>query len=119
LELVHIDLCGPTRTQSLQGENYFMLLINDYSRMKWVTFLKEKSEAFQKFKSFKALVENEIDLKIKCSRSDRGGEFISNEFDEFCETHGIKRHFLAAITPQQNGVVEIKIELYKRWKEQC
>jgi hypothetical protein len=81
LELVHTDLCGPTRTQSLQGENYFMLLIDDYSRMTWVMFLKEKYEAFEKFKAFKALVENETDLKIKCLRSDRGGEFISNEFE--------------------------------------
>jgi hypothetical protein len=83
LELVHTDLCGPTRTQSLQGENYFMLLIDDYTRMTWVSFLRNKSEAFEKFKSFKALVENETDLKIKCLRSDNGGEFTSNEFEEF------------------------------------
>jgi transposase InsO family protein len=86
-----MDLCGPTRTQSLQGENFFMLLIDDYSRMTWVAFLKDKYEAFDKFKAFKSLVENEIDLRIKCSRSNRGGKFISNEFEEFCELHGIKR----------------------------
>jgi hypothetical protein len=63
LERVHIDLCGPTRTQSLQGENYFMLLIDDYTRMTWVSFRKNKSKAFEKFKAFKALVENETDLK--------------------------------------------------------
>jgi hypothetical protein len=45
-----IDLCGPTRTQSIQGENYFMFLIDDYSRRTWVTFLKEKYESFEKFK---------------------------------------------------------------------
>jgi transposase InsO family protein len=101
LELVHTDLCGPTRTQTLKGESYFMLLIDDYTRMTWVTFLKEKYEAFEKFKSFKALVENETDLKIKCLRSDRGGEFTSYEFDEFCENHGIKRHFSVARTPQK------------------
>lgn len=41
-ELVHTDLCGPNRTASLQGEKYFMLLIDDFSRMTWMTFLKEK-----------------------------------------------------------------------------
>jgi transposase InsO family protein len=82
--------------------------MDDYSRMTWVTFLKEKYEEFEKFKAFKALVENKTDLKIKCLRSNRGGEFISNEFEEFFEFHGIKSHFSSARTSQQNGVVERK-----------
>ena len=41
-------------------------------------------------------------------RSDNGGEFNSNEFNDFCEIHGIKRKYSAAKTPQQNGVVERK-----------
>ena len=85
-----------------------MLFIDDYTMMTWVTFLKEKSEAFEKFKIFKAKVENESSLKIKCLKSYNGGEFTSNEFNEFCETHGIKRQFLAPKTPEQNGVVERK-----------
>ena len=68
--------------------------------MTWVTFLKEKSEAFEKFKIFKAMVENETYMKIKCLRSDNGGEFTSKYFNEFCEIHGIKRPFLVARTPQ-------------------
>ena len=63
LELVHSNLCGPTITKTLKGETYFMLLIDDYTRMTQVTFLKEKYEAFEKFKAFKALVKNETDLK--------------------------------------------------------
>ena len=70
-----------------------MLFIDDFTRMTWVYFLKEKSEAFNKFKAFKILVENEIEAKIKCLRSYNGGEFTSKEFDLFCETHGIKRQF--------------------------
>ena len=73
LELVHIDLCGPTRTKILQGETYFKLLIDDYTRMTWVTFLKHKYEAFNKFKAFKALVENKIEMRITCLRSENGG----------------------------------------------
>eukprot|EP00253_Pinus_taeda_P035014 PITA_35014 len=74
--------------------------------MCWIGLLKHKDEAFEKFKVFKALVENELDLKFKCLRSDRGGEFISDEFFEFCEKHGIKRQFSVARTPQKIGVVE-------------
>jgi transposase InsO family protein len=76
--------------------------------MKWVTFLKQKYEFFGNFKAFKGLVEKEMYLKIKCLRLYKGGEFISHEFEEFCEVHGIKRNFSTAITSQQNGVVESK-----------
>eukprot|EP00253_Pinus_taeda_P030608 PITA_30608 len=106
LELVHTDICGPTRKRSHRGEEYFILFIDDFSRMCWIGIMKYKDEAFEKFKSFKALIENESDRIIKCLRSDRGGEFTSDEFFDFCEEHGIRREFLAARNPQQNGVVE-------------
>jgi transposase InsO family protein len=54
------------------------------------------------------MVETEIELKIKCLRSDNGGEFTSNKFMEFCREHGIKRKLSISRTPQQNGVVERK-----------
>lgn len=56
LDLVHTDLCGPMRTRSFQGDKYFMIFTDDQSRMMWVTFFMEKSDAFNKFKAFKALV---------------------------------------------------------------
>jgi transposase InsO family protein len=68
-----------------------MLIVNDYTRLTWVLFLKQKSEAFEKFKTFKDLAENETYLKIKCLRSNNGGEFTSKEFTQFCENHGFKR----------------------------
>lgn len=80
IELVHTYLCGPTRTPTLLGERYSMLFIDDYTRMVWVSFLKEKSEALDTFKSLKALVENESDLIIKCRRSYIGGDFAINDF---------------------------------------
>jgi len=82
------------------------LFIDDFSRMVWLGLMKHKDEAFKKFKSFKALAESKSDHKIKCLRSDRGGEFTSNEFFDFCEEHGIRMEFSTARTPQQNGVVE-------------
>lgn len=59
LDLIHTNLCGPTRTKSFQGDRYFMLLIDDYFRMMWVAFLKEKTKALKKFKIFKVIVETE------------------------------------------------------------
>ena len=78
----------------MQGESYFMLFIDDHTRMNWVNFLKEKIESFVKFKKFKTLLENEPNIKIKCLSSNNGGDFTINEFSHFWETHIIKRYFL-------------------------
>ena len=75
LEIVHIDLSGPTKTKGFYGEMYLMILVDDFSRMMWVAFLKEKYEAFEKFMIFKNGVENESSMNIKCLRSNREREF--------------------------------------------
>ena len=100
LELVHTDLCGPTRSKGFQGEQYFMLFTDDYTKMIWMCLLNKKSEAFNHFNRFKEQIENEPDMKIKCLRSDNGGEFTSNEFNNYCHEHGIRREFSTARTPQ-------------------
>jgi transposase InsO family protein len=83
-----------------------MLLVDDYTRMNIVFFLKNKSEAFENFNIYKEIVENEMDSRIKCLRSDNRGEFTSKEFMDYCNNHGIKRQFSVSRTPQQNGVIE-------------
>ncbi|PKA46818.1 Retrovirus-related Pol polyprotein from transposon TNT 1-94 [Apostasia shenzhenica] len=108
LELVYSDLCGPMRIESLSGSRYFILFIDDYTRMNWVYFLKNKSEALEAFKIFKAFVERQSGYFIKVLRTDRGGEFLSHEFKAFCEENGIHRELTAPYTPEQNGVAERK-----------
>jgi hypothetical protein len=53
-----------------------MLVIDDFSRCTWVSFLREKYDVFENFKTFKELVENQIGRKLKAIHSDRGGEFM-------------------------------------------
>jgi transposase InsO family protein len=77
---VHTSLDAPTTTKGLKGERYFILLVDDYTRMITVFFLKNKLEAFENFKIYKEMVENEMDSRIKCLRSDNGGEYTSKEF---------------------------------------
>ena len=60
MEFIHTDLSGPARTRGFYGERYFMIFIDDFTRMMWVAFLKEKLEAFERFKIFKNRVENEL-----------------------------------------------------------
>jgi hypothetical protein len=106
LEIVHTNLVGPTTTKGLKCERYFMLLVDDYTRMIAVFFLKNKLEAFEKFKLYMEMVENEMDSRIKCLILDNGGKFTSKEFMDYCSNHGIKRQFFVTRTAQQNGVVE-------------
>lgn len=108
LQLVHADICGPISPQSNSGKRYIITFIDDYSRKTWAYFLLHKSEALSIFKKYKVSVEKESGERISCLRTDRGGEFTSSEFNDFCSTHGIKRQLTTAYTPQQNGVAERK-----------
>ena len=108
MELIYTDVYGPMRTPSHENNRYFILFIDDFSRMTWVYFLKEKSEVFGVFKKFKALAENQSGKRIKVLRSDRGKEYTSREFERFCEDEGIERQLTVAYSPQQNGVSERK-----------
>ena len=86
----------------------FVTFIDDFSRYTWVYLLKTKDEVYDIFVKFKSLVENQLNGKIKCLRSDNGGEYTSKKFKEFCDAHGIKRELSCPRTSQQNGVAERK-----------
>lgn len=106
LELVHTDVWGPAPVASLGGSYYYVTFIDDSTRKVWVYFMKNKHEVFSVFKRWKAMVENETNLKLKCLRSDNGGEYISEEFKRYCADNGIKMEKTIPGTPQQNGIAE-------------
>jgi transposase InsO family protein len=95
-------------SSSISGYVYYVSFIDDYSRKTWVYFVKSKDEVFDKFKEFKALIENLFKRKIKILRSDNGGEYTSKEFVNFCKDFGIKRELTSPYNPQQNSVTERK-----------
>lgn len=106
LNVVHTDVCGPMENVSIGGSRYFIIFIDDYSRMTYIYFMKNKHEAFQCFKDYSAKVENLLDRKIKVLRSDNGLEFCSNEFKNFLKQKGIVHQKSNPYTPQQNGLSE-------------
>nr|GEZ01874.1 zinc finger, CCHC-type [Tanacetum cinerariifolium] len=103
LDLVYGDLCGPITPPTPSEKKYIFLLVDDYSRYMWVYFLITKAQAFDTFKEYKKSIENELRTTLKMLRTDRGGEFTSNEF---MQANGIARQLTAPYSPQQNGVVE-------------
>ncbi|KAL8121976.1 hypothetical protein AgCh_018634 [Apium graveolens] len=111
LELVYSDLYGPMRVPSLGGNRYFLTFNDDFSRKLWIYFVKEKSEVFSVFKSFKALVEKQSGCQLKAIRSDRGGEYIAKEFGQYLEQNGISHQLTIRYSPQLNGVAERKNQI--------
>lgn len=106
LEIVHGDVCGPMENLSIGGARYFLLLVDDYTKMSFVYFLKSKDEVFQSFKTFKSFAENQCNRKIKIFRSDNGCEFVNKNLSDYLKTFGIVHQRTTAYTPGQNGTAE-------------
>ena len=97
---------GPASVSSHSGSVYFLSIIDDFSRKVWCFLMKNKSEVFEKFLTWKNLVENQTGKTIKVIRTDNGLEFCNSQMDALCSKFGIKRHKTTPYTPQQNGVAE-------------
>jgi transposase InsO family protein len=104
-EVVFTDLTGPVETQSIGGKRYACIFVDSATGMKFVYPIRQKSDALTAFR--RCLLEfTSRGFTIQQLHSDRGGEFKSNEFSEFCLLHNIKQSFTAPYSPQQNGVAE-------------
>ncbi|GKB72940.1 putative ribonuclease H-like domain-containing protein [Tanacetum coccineum] len=108
LQMLHMDLFGPTFVKSLMKKMYCLVVTDDFSRFSWVFFLATKDETSEILKTFITGIENLIDLRVKVIRCDNGTEFKNRVMNQFCEMKGIKREFSVARTPQQNGVAKRK-----------
>jgi hypothetical protein len=115
LEIIHTDICGPFNVKSVDGFNSFILFTDDFSRYGYIYPIHEQSKALDKFKIFKAEVENQHNVKIKIIRSDRGGEYygrhtpygqIPGPFAKFLEENGIVAQYSLPYEPQLNGMAE-------------
>ncbi|KAK8656818.1 hypothetical protein V6N13_098753 [Hibiscus sabdariffa] len=88
------------------GYQYFITFTDDFSRYGYIYLMHHKSEALEKFKEFKNEVQNQHGMSIKALRSDRGGEYLSQDFDELLKECGIVSQLTPPGTPQWNGVSE-------------
>ena len=93
LELLHVDLMGPTRTKSMGGKRYIMVVVDDFSRYSWVEFLREKSEACDKMERLCKRLQNEKRVPIVKIRSDHGKEFKMQNFKHFAMSMVSRRNF--------------------------
>lgn len=107
LELIYGDVCDSKRDPTHGRSRYFVTFINDFSQFYYIFLLKTKNGILQKFKVYKAEIENQTKKMIKILRYDRG-EYTSIELNLFCEEHRIIHENTAPYSPQSNGVAKYK-----------
>ena len=106
LHLLHMDLCGPMRVESINGKKYILVIVDDYSRYTWVKFLRSKDEAPGTIITFLKRIQVLLQAPVRIVRTDNGTEFTNQELRTYFEDVGITHQTSAVRTPQQNGVVE-------------
>lgn len=103
--IIHADVCGPI-DKSIGGSAYFVVFKDDYSHMRFVHFLKHKSEVCGRIKAFIRLSEKECGHRIKMLQTDNGTEFVNECVTGLLEENGIRHRKTVPYTPEQNGSVE-------------
>nr|GFB86954.1 putative ribonuclease H-like domain-containing protein [Tanacetum cinerariifolium] len=106
LYLLHMDLCGPMRVESINGKRYVLIVVYDYSWYTWVFFLHSKDEASDVIISFIKKTQVNLQLQVQRVRTDNGTEFKNKTLAKFFDEVGITQQFFAVRMPQQNGVVK-------------
>ncbi|GJW14640.1 retrovirus-related pol polyprotein from transposon TNT 1-94 [Tanacetum coccineum] len=106
LYLLHMDLCGPMRIESINRKRYVLVVVDDYSRYTWVFFLHSKDKASEVIISFIKKTQVNLQLQVQRVRTDNGTEFKNKTISKFFDEVGITQKKFVARTPQQNGVVE-------------
>ena len=106
MQLIYTDLIGPFTPPVKGGYRYVSKFTDDYSRMKEVYLLRNKSEAAGSLHQYNMTLDVPLRLRIEIVRCDKGGEYIGKEFKTLCVNAGINVEYITTNTPQQNGVSE-------------
>nr|GEY37295.1 retrovirus-related Pol polyprotein from transposon TNT 1-94 [Tanacetum cinerariifolium] len=104
--LLHMDLCGPMRVESVNRKKYILVIVDDYSRFTWVKFLRSKDETPMFIIKFLKMIQVRLNVPVRRIRTDNGTEFVNQTLRDYYEEVGISHETSVACSPQQNGVVE-------------
>ncbi|GKD85872.1 retrovirus-related pol polyprotein from transposon TNT 1-94, partial [Tanacetum coccineum] len=103
---LHMDLCGPMRVQTINGNKYILVIVDDYSRFTWVKFLRSKDETLEVVIKFLKQIQVGLNKTVRNIRTDNGTEFVNKDLTDYYEHVGIFHQKTISRTPQQNGVVK-------------
>ncbi|GJX24427.1 retrovirus-related pol polyprotein from transposon TNT 1-94 [Tanacetum coccineum] len=106
LYLLHMDLCGPTRVESINGKKHILVIVKDYSWFTWVKYIRSKDGTLKFVIKFLKQIQVRLNATVRNIRTDNGTEFINQTLKSYYEDVGISYQTLVARTLQQNDVVE-------------
>jgi len=106
--LIHSDVWGPSPIATKEGSRYYVFFIDDHTRYCWVYLMKHRSEFFEIYAAFRALIKTQHSAMIKCFRCDLSGEYTFNKFYQLLTLDETIHQTLCTDTPEQNGVAERK-----------
>ncbi|GJV99179.1 retrovirus-related pol polyprotein from transposon TNT 1-94 [Tanacetum coccineum] len=106
LQLLHMDLCGPMRVESINGKKYVLVIVDDYSKYTWTHFLRSKDETPDILIDFLRLIQRGLHAQVRTVRTDKGTEFLNKTLHAYFAQEGIEHQTSTARTPEQNGIVE-------------
>ncbi|CAI7741019.1 unnamed protein product [Closterium sp. NIES-53] len=106
LDEVVMDVVGLLKLGAARAE-YFLTIVDVYTRMTWVYVLSKKSDVAETVKTdWLPMVERQQDRLVKAIGTDRGGEFMSKEFSLWLKKNGIRHSLTMPYSPAMNGIAE-------------
>ena len=108
-ELLHIDAKGPIKPLGMGGYSYFVSIVDDFTKQRFIRLAKEKSQFSELVKEVVLQIETKQNRKVEYLRSDN--EFRTYALEKFCKAGGRKQHFSVPHSPAQNGGAERSIGL--------
>nr|GEV65462.1 retrovirus-related Pol polyprotein from transposon TNT 1-94 [Tanacetum cinerariifolium] len=106
LYLLHMDLCRPMHVESVNGKNYILVIVDDYSRFTWVKCLRSKDETPDFLIKFLKMIQVRLKVPVPRIQTDNGTKFVNQTLREYYEQVGISHETSVARPPHQNDVVE-------------
>ncbi|GJY28179.1 retrovirus-related pol polyprotein from transposon TNT 1-94 [Tanacetum coccineum] len=106
LQILHMDLCGPMRVESINGKKYVLVIVDDYSRYTWTHFLRSKDETPKVLIDFLKLVQRGLHAQVRTIRTDKGTKFLNKTLHAYFAQEGIEHQTSTARTPERNDIVK-------------
>ena len=117
--LIHSDVWGPSPVSTMSGIRWFVIFVDDCTRMTWLYLLKHKDEVLDVFKSFRAMIQTQFSAKIQVLRSDNGGEYMNQRFSDYFQQHGLIHETSCSQTLSKMELLNEKIDIFLKLLEHC